>query len=201
MTMLQERPADGFAAARRAMIDSQLRVSGVNQDFVLDAMARVPREDFLPENAKPLAYIDRAVPLGEGKWLASPLFYGRLLAEAAPGPEDRLLIVDAGSGYLPALAERLADSIAVINPAGAAAKSRKRGDFTLLLIDGAIEQLPDHLAARLAEGGRVACGLVTRGVTRLAVGRKVAGEVALMPLAEMGIPILSEFAPPRGWSF
>jgi len=201
MTMVDERPAESFAAARRAMIDCQLRVSGVNQDFVLAAMARIPREKHVAEGAAALAYIDRAVPLPNGAFLAAPLFYGRLLDEAAPGAADKVLVVDAGSGYLAALAKELALKVEVTDPASAAAKSRKRGDFTLLLIDGAIEELPASLAARLAEGGRVVTGLVTRGVTRLAAGRKVGGEVALMPLAEMGIPILPDFALARGWSF
>lgn len=201
MTMVDERPADNHAAARRAMIDSQLRVSGVNQDFVLAAMARVPRENHVAEDARALAYIDRAVPLPSGAFLAAPLFYGRLLGEAAPSAADKVLVVDAGSGYLAALAKQLAPQVEVTDPASAAVKSRKRGDFTLLLIDGAIEELPASLAARLTDGGRVATGLVTRGVTRLASGRKVAGEVALMPLAEMGIPILPDFAIALGWSF
>jgi protein-L-isoaspartate(D-aspartate) O-methyltransferase len=81
------------------------------------------------------------------------------------------------------------------------AASRKRGDFTLLLIDGAIEQLPESLAQRLAEGGRVVCGVLRNGLTRLATGRKAAGDVALLPLAEIGIPVLPEFAATKEWSF
>lgn len=201
MTMVEERPAGGFAAARRSMIDSQLRVSGVNEDFVLAAMARVPREDFVPESAKGCAYIDRAVALGGGRFIAAPLFYGRLLGEAAPTAEDKVLIVDGGSGYLPALVGPLAGKVDVIDPAEAAAKSRKRGDYTLLLIDGAVEHLPATLSARLADDARVVTGLVSRGVTRLARGRVAAGEITLLPLAEMGIPVLPEFAVEKGWSF
>ena len=71
----------------------------------------------------------------------------------------------------------------------------------LVVIDGAIEELPAPLAAQLADGGRLVTGLVVRGVTRLATGRKAAGDVALLPLAEIGIPILPEFAAPKRWSF
>ncbi len=69
------------------------------------------------------------------------------------------------------------------------------------MIDGAIEQLPDALVRRLADGARVVTGQVEQGVTRLAIGRKAAGDVALLPLAELGIPVLPEFAAPKGWSF
>lgn len=183
------------------MIDSQLRVSGVNADFVLTAVNSVPREDHVPADARALAYIDRAVPLGEGRFLAAPLFYGRLLSEAAPTAQDKVLVVDGGSGYLPALVRTLGAAVAVTDPASAAAGAPGNGAFTLLLIDGAIEQLPAGLAGSLADEGRVATGTVERGVTRLAVGRKVGGDVALLPIAEMGIPVLPAFARPKGWSF
>lgn len=200
-----ERSATGFATARRAMIDSQLRVSGVNEGFVLAAFASVPREEFVPDAARDVAYTDRAVPLGGGRFLAAPLVHGRMLGEAAPTADDKILLVDGGSGYLvalvKALGEGLAGSVEVIDPETAVAKSRNRGDFTLLLIDGAIEQLPGSLASRLAEGARVVTGLVSRGVTRLATGRKLGGEVALLELAEIGMPVLPEFAAPKGWTF
>lgn len=199
--MAAPRAGQDSATARKAMIDCQLRVSGVNEEFVLKEMARVPREDFVPESARPLAYIDRAVPLGAGRFLAAPLFHGRMLSEARLTAEDSVLVVDGGSGYLPELIRPLARAVEVIDPATATAKGRRKGDFSVLLIDGAVEQLPDGLVARLAEGGRVVTGVVARGVTRLCVGRKAAGQLALLPIAEMGIPVLPEFAKPKEWSF
>ena len=85
MTMTEERPLASSEAARRAMIDSQLRPSGVNEPWVLSAMLSVPREDFVPEAMRGAAYIDRAIPLGDGRWLAAPLVHGRMLEEAATG--------------------------------------------------------------------------------------------------------------------
>ena len=202
MTITAQRPTGtDFATARRAMIDSQLRVSGVNEDFVLAAMNRVPREDFVPAAARGHAYIDRAIPLQNGRAMPAPLFHGRLLSEAAPAADDKVLLVSCGSGYLAALVEPLVGSLVVVDAADAVAANKKQSGFTLLLIDGAIEQLPEPLAAQLAEGGRIVTGLVTRGVTRLASGRKLGGAIALLPLAEMGIPLLGEFAAPKRWSF
>lgn len=193
--------ATDFATARKAMIDSQLRTSGVNEPRVIARMAAVPREDFVPESARAAAYIDRAVSLGDGKMLAAPEVQGRMLVEAAPTLDDKALVVDGGSGYLPALLEPLVGSMTVITPEDAVAASRKRGDFTLLLIDGAVEELPDSLTNRLADEGRLVTGLVRHGVTRLAVGRKTAGAVALWPLAEIGIPRLTQFDKAESWSF
>jgi protein-L-isoaspartate(D-aspartate) O-methyltransferase len=202
MTLLDDRPASlDFATARRAMIDSQLRVTGVNAEFVRERMGAVPREDFVPQAARSIAYMDRAIPLGGGRFLAAPLVQGMMLQEAAPTADDKALLVDGGSGYLAALLRPLVGSLEVLTPAEALDKSGRKGDIALLMIDGAIEQFPETLARRLAEGGRVVSGLVIRGLTRLATGRKAAGEVALAPLAEIGIPILPEFATPKGWSF
>lgn len=194
------RPAPDFVAARRAMIDSQLRTSGINEPWVLARMNAVPREEFVPAETRAVAYIDRAVPLGGNAMLAAPLFHARLLTEARPTPGDRILVVDGGSGYLPALLEGLAGAVTSITP-DEAVKSGRKGDFTLLLVDGAVEHLPDTLAKRLTDDGRVVTGLIDNGVTRLAIGRKAGSGISLLPLAEMGIPVLSAFARPKAWSF
>lgn len=199
MTAIEDRP--GSLAARQAMIDSQLRTSGVTEHFVLDRMRSVPREEFVPEHVRGVAYVDRAVPLGNNLFLAAPLFYGSLLAQARPDFTDRALVVDGGSGYLPALIEPLVASCRMISPEEAVSGTLGTEEYGLLLIDGAIEALPDGLSAALVEEGRVVTGLVQNGVTRLAAGRRIGGDVALLPLAEMGIPQLAAFDRPKGWSF
>ena len=202
VTIVEERQQAGAqAAARKAMIDSQLRTSGVNAEYVLARMGAVARENFVPENARGIAYIDRAIALGNGRYLAAPVVQGLMLQEARPAESDKALLVDGGSGYMAELLRPLTGSLEVLSPLDAVAPSRKRGDFTLLVIDGAIEQLPDALVQRLAEGSRVVTGLVRNGLTRLAVGRKAAGEVSLLALAEIGIPALPEFAAKKQWSF
>lgn len=188
-------------AARRAMIDSQLRVSGVNEPAVLAAFESVAREEFVPAGLKANAYIDRAIALDDGHFLPAPLVHGRMLTEAMPDADDSVLVVSA-SGCLAALVAAMgAGSVSTIAPADAAAARKKGAAATLILVDGAIEQLPDGLAARLGEGGRIVTGTVERGVTRLASGRKVAGTVALLPVADIGMPVLPEFAAPKRWSF
>lgn len=197
MTITKTRP--DYAAARKAMINSQLRTSGVNEAFVLERMGTVQREDFVPESAQGTAYMDRAIRLGADGFLPAPLFHGAMLAEARPSSEDKVLVVDGGSGYLTALVEPLVASVKTVS-AVEALKSKK-GDYSLLLIDGAIEHVPANLAKLVAEGGRVVTGLVERGVTRLATGRKSGKALALLPLAEMGVPRIGAFDKPESWSF
>ena len=204
MTVLTEPALDAapnaamsMDAARRAMIDSQLRPSGVNDPAVLAAFNRVQREDFVPAAARAVAYMDRSVPLGNGRVLAPPLSHGSMLTEAAPTQADRALLVDSGSGYLAALLAPLVGSLEVIAPG----EIPQGEGYSLLLIDGAIERLPEALAARLGDDGRVATGLIERGVARLAVGRKAAGTVGFLTLGEADFAPLREYALPAKWSF
>ncbi|GAA3787313.1 protein-L-isoaspartate O-methyltransferase [Qipengyuania pelagi] len=210
MTVTAEQPASqsqerqralDFAAARRAMIDSQLRTSGVNQRFVLERMGAVAREEFVPASARGTAYMDRAIRLENGGFLPAPVFHGMMLEEAAPRADDVVVVVDGGSGYLAELVRPLVTSVETLDADSAAKGDVTQSGATLLLIDGAIEHLPAGLAGMLADGGRVVTGLVERGVTRLATGRKVAGSLGLLPLAETGIPRLGQFDKPVGWTF
>ena len=189
------------SAARKAMIDSQLRTSGVNEPFVIARMGTVAREDFVPESAKAIAYMDRAVPLGDGKALAAPLVHGKMLAEARPELDDTVLVVENGAGYLAELVKPLVSKVDIKSVEEVASGKKGRKTYTLILVDGAIEQLPNSLAKRLEENGRIVTGVVERGVTRLASGRMVSGKVVLQPLADIGIPVLHAFDKPKEWSF
>lgn len=199
LTMTPERQTD-TSTARRAMIDSQLRTSGVNEEYVLARMIAVPREDFLPAAKASVAYIDRAVSLGTDGHLAAPLFYGKLLMEAAPARDDRVLVVEGGTGYLAELLRPLVGELATVSASDAATKAGG-SDYSLIVIDGAIAQLPEALEARLADQGRIVCGVVLRQVTRLASGRKVGGNVVLQPVEDLGIPVLHAFDVPKSWTF
>jgi protein-L-isoaspartate(D-aspartate) O-methyltransferase len=85
--------------------------------------------------------------------------------------------------------------------AAGAVNASDSGNYSLIVIDGAIEQLPDGLAAQLIDEGRIVTGLVLRQVTRLAAGRKVAGKVNLQPVEDLGIPVLHAFDAPKTWTF
>lgn len=200
MTVTEERQGTA-PAARRAMIDSQLRTSGVNEPWVLEAMGKVAREDFVPAAMRDAAYIDRAIRLENGQMLAAPLVHGRMLAEARPRLDDKALLVGDADGYLAALLRGVVGSLDALAPAEAVSTPAGEGAYSLIVIDGAIEVLPEALANRLAENGRIVTGQVLRGVTRLAAGVRSGGSVALLPLAEIGIPVLPDFAAPKRWSF
>jgi len=188
------------STARKAMIDSQLRTSGVNEEFVLGRMNAVAREDFVPDGQRSMAYIDRAIALGDGHYLASPVVHGMMLTESAPNANDSVLIVDSGSGYFAELISPLVKDVTRASIEEALSESAKT-THSLVVVEGAIESIPDSLASRIADNGRIVTGIVERGVTRLAVGRKIAGTVSMQAVADIGIPVLHEFDAPKSWSF
>jgi len=187
-------------SARRAMIDSQLRTCGVNEPWVLSALACVAREDYVPAESRAAAYIDRAVPLGDGRALPAPLFHGKLLGAAEPRNSDKVLVVTAGSDYLAAVIARLTGNVDKIDAAALGGGLPGTG-YSLIVIDGAAGEVPAVLADALAADGRIVTGLVDKGISRLAIGRKVAGTVSYLPLADLGIPAIAELAAPKHWSF
>lgn len=214
--MTLHRPIPDFAAARMAMIDSQLRPEGVTDRAVLAAMASVPREAFVPADARPLAYSDRAVPLGNGRSLMAPAALGRLLTEMAPEAGQRALVI--GTGYAAAILAAIGLDVTAIDsdPALAAiareqgvetvdgpleAGHRRGAPYDCILIDGAVEQIPDAMIAQLADGGRLGAALIDRSVTRLVIGRKSGSAFGLLSLGDAGVPPLPGFARPPAFTF
>lgn len=193
------RPLD-FAAARRAMLDSQLRTCGVNTPAVLRAMNAVPRETFVPEAAHGYCYMDRSITLADGGTLAQPVAHGKLLQEAALKSDESVLVVDNSAGYLAALAAQFGGKVDTVSVADAA-DGKKRGSYDVILIDGAIEDLPAALTKRLSDTGRIVAGVVRGGICSLSIGRKSGKDVAFMAVEDVPLPRLAAFDKPKGWSF
>jgi protein-L-isoaspartate(D-aspartate) O-methyltransferase len=216
--MTVQVPIPDFAAARRAMVENQLRPVGVSDPLVLDAMGSVAREQFVPEDSRPLAYADRSIAIGEGRSLAAPAVLGQLLTQLAPKPGERALVVGAGTGYAAAVLAAIGCEVAALESStGLAARARELGltiaegpleaghkagaPYDLILIDGAVEFIPDAIVAQLADGGRLGAALAEDGITRLIVGQKVAGAFGYLSIADAGVAALPGFSRPRGFRF
>lgn len=200
------------------MVESQLRPQGVTDPAVLDAMAAVRREDFLPDATRPLAYVDRAVAIGDGRYLPPPAVLGRLLTEIMAEPGQRALVVGAGTGYSSAiLAQMGIEVVALESSAELAARARELGvevvegpletgwkrqaPYDQILIDGAVEYIPDAIVDQLSDGGRLGTALVDRGVTRLTIGRRVGDAFGCLSVGDAGTPALPGFSKPKAFSF
>jgi protein-L-isoaspartate(D-aspartate) O-methyltransferase len=186
------------SAARRAMIDNQLRPEAVTDAFVLAAMGSVPREEFVPASLRVSAYSDRQIALGEGRSMMPPAALGRLLSELAPRAGERALIVGAATGYSAALLEHIGLDVTSIDGPDAGDDGEP---FDLILIDGAVEDIPQSLIDRLVEGGRLGTALRDRGVSRLAVGRAAGGRLGLRTIVDADVAPLPQFERPRAFTF
>jgi protein-L-isoaspartate(D-aspartate) O-methyltransferase len=211
-----------FEHMRRAMIASQLRTTGVNDPAVLAAMGEVPRERFVPRERVALAYADALVPLKPGRQLNSPMALGRLLTEASPREGERALLVGAATGYAAAVLSRLVGPIVAVEEdaelAGAARDAlagypvtliegpggeghAAGAPYDLILIDGAVEFVPDALIDQLTERGRLAAGIVESGVTRLALGRRAGDGFGMASFTDAAAAILPGFVKPKTFTF
>ena len=216
--MTVQSPIPDFAAARALMVESQLRPQGVVDPAVTRAMGAVPRERYVPESVRALAYVDRAVALGGGRFLCAPAVLGQLLTQMMPERGQRALVVGAGTGYSAAVLTEMGLAVVAVESspelAGVARKlgvkaveapleagDPKGGSFDQILIDGAIEAVPQVIVAQLADGGRLGTALIDRGITRLAVGRKVGQAFGFMTFGDAGVPALPGFSRPKEFTF
>ena len=216
--MTVQSPIPEFATARQAMVDSQLRPQGVTDPAVLRAMGSIEREKFLPPETRPLAYVDRAVSMGDGRFLSAPAVLGQLLTQMMARPGQRALVIGAGTGYsAEILAAMRLDVTALESSAALASKARELGievvqgplekgyvahaPYDQVLIDGADEYIPDVIIEQMTEGGRLGTALVDRGITRLIVGRKAGIAFGYLSLSDAGVPALPGFSRPRAFTF
>jgi protein-L-isoaspartate(D-aspartate) O-methyltransferase len=168
-----------FSIARRKMVDSQVRPSDVTDLAVIEAMLDVPRESFVPQGQRELAYLDLELPVTPTRRLMQPMIIGRLLQAADIKRESSVLIVGCATGYTTALVAQLASKVTatesdlslaeqarinlarsglelvVVVIAEAAQGASGNGPYDVIFLDGATEIAPENLYRQLKPGGRL----------------------------------------------
>jgi protein-L-isoaspartate(D-aspartate) O-methyltransferase len=207
-----------FSLARRAMVDNQLRPEGVTDRAVLAAMGSVERERFVPAEARALAYFDRPLRIAKGRAMMPPAALGRLLTDLAPKAGEKALVVGSGTGYSAALLRSIGlEVVALESDKGLAAAAAEAGietivgnladgwakaaPYDLILLDGAVEEVPPALIKQLRDGGRIAGAIIDRGVSRLVAGRAASGAIGLRSIADAEVENLPGFERPRAFTF
>ena len=216
-----------FALARRNMVDGQLRPNRVTNAALLAAIREMPRERFLPDGLRSVAYADDDVPLGNGRFMTEPMVLARLIQSLQPQAEDKALVAAAGRGYGAAILARLVKSVVAVEAdaalAGAAHQtlrdlavtnvqqvagpaeqgSAASAPYDVILIEGAVGEVPKAIVDQLAEGGRLATVISdpsgALGVAQLFV--KQGGVTSGRPLFDAGTPLLPGFARPQRFTF
>lgn len=172
----------GFSTARLKMVDGQVRTSDVTDSRILDAMLTVPREVFVPAASQPLAYLDLDLDVSGGgtkRYLLKAALTAKLLQAAEIRSTDNVLVVGAASGYLAALAAKIAARVTAtesdsalaskaaatlaglgianvtVRGAPAAEGEPASAPYDVILLNGATEIMPERLFGQLAQGGRL----------------------------------------------
>jgi protein-L-isoaspartate(D-aspartate) O-methyltransferase len=214
-----------YAAARRNMVESQLRPNKVTDPALLDVLASVPRELFVPAPLRGVAYVDEDIPLGRGRFLMEPMILGRLLELASVRPSDVALVVGAGVGYSAAVLARIAGRVVVlesdrelaqqathtllglgvVNAAlveGPLADGAARlAPFDVILLDGAVDCVPPAIVDQLAERGRLVAVIRAAGVGRATLMTRQAGVLASRIAFDAAVPRLPGFEPAAAFVF
>ena len=216
-----------FRAARQAMIDGQLRTNTVTDARVLDAFGELPRERFVPETLRGVAYIDEDLPLGNGRWLIEPMVLARLVQLADIGPTDRVLMIGDPSGYAAAVLARLAGQVVMVeSDSAAAAAARQRlaaldsvnvqvvlgplekgysvgAPYDAIVLAGATAEVPHDVGVQLVEDGRLVVVIRKPGAPmgEAEVMTRIGNVLSRRPVFDAGTPYLPGYQPVPSFAF
>jgi protein-L-isoaspartate(D-aspartate) O-methyltransferase len=208
----------GFATARQKMVDGQVRTNDVTDTRILDTMLALPRELFVPESRRALAYLDFDLDVSEGgaakRYMIKPQVIAKLLQAAEIAATDKVLVVGSATGYVAALVSRLAAQVTatesepalvakgkqilgqlgltnVVMKVGAAAEGDLANAlYNVIVLNGATEVAPGHLFEQLAEGGRLVGVFAARKPARATVVTKSHGDLGHRALFDAAAPVL-----------
>jgi protein-L-isoaspartate(D-aspartate) O-methyltransferase len=213
-----------FLAARRAMVDGQVRTNDVTDGGVIAAMLEIPREVFVPQGRAALAYLDRDVVIADAtatepaRYLIKPEVLARLIQAANPDPRDRVLVIGAGTGYAAAVMSRLAGEVVALEENESLFQQAKSllaslgshnvtvicghladgapasGPYDLILIDGGVETVPDRLCGQLSSHGRLVAVVKSGPLGKGKLFQPVEGKCSGRELFDANAPVLPGFS-------
>lgn len=214
-----------YAAARANMVESQVRTNDVTDVRVQHALREVPRERFVPNAKRGIAYADSAIEVVQGRYLLDPRNFARLLQLATIAPDDTVLDVGCATGYSTAVLARLAKVVIgveqdadlvrmaseMVPTAGATNATvvqgslseghRAKAPYNVIYLNGAVEKVPDALLGQLAEGGRLVA-IIQSGAQGMAhLFERNNGHIGSRAAFDAAAPKLAGFGQPVGFVF
>ncbi|TWI33253.1 protein-L-isoaspartate O-methyltransferase family protein [Paracoccus sulfuroxidans] len=212
-----------FAQRRTMMVDTQVRPNEVTSYPVIEAMLNVPREQFVPDARRDVAYAGENIDLRPGRVLLEPRTLGRMIEVLDLQNSDLVLHVGCGLGYSAAVMARIVEAVvAVEEDADMAADAQERlsaqevynvavvhgplnegyakqGPYDVILIEGAIEELPAALSDQLRDGGRIVALFLEGNLGVVRIGQKIDGRVNWRFAFNAAAPLLPGFARKMGF--
>jgi protein-L-isoaspartate(D-aspartate) O-methyltransferase len=214
-----------FDALRRTMVDGQVRPNDVADTRIHAAMMAVPRERFVPGPKRALAYADAPVEVAPKRYILAPMTFAKLVQLAEIKSTDRILDVGCATGYSSAVLARLGKEVVALEqdadmvriasevlPSVGASNTavvqgglvegvKGQGPFDVIVINGAVESVPDTLLAQLAEGGRLVTVIQENAAGRATLFVKENSRVGRRPSFDAGVPMLAGFKKAVGFVF
>jgi protein-L-isoaspartate(D-aspartate) O-methyltransferase len=210
-----------FARARLNMVESQIRPNGVTDTRILKAMARIPREAFVPEVQRPMAYMDEDIAVAPARFLMEPMAAARLIQLADIGPNDRVLHVGCATGYGTAVIAELSRSVDAIDEdaalvvsaqsalqhlgiANASVATARHAEgkpsgapYDVIVMEGRVPAVPDELLRQLADGGRLAAVIGDRPVATATLIKRHGTATSALAVFEASVAALPGFVVER----
>ncbi len=215
-----------FDAAREVMVDSQIRPSDVSDTHIVSAFLRTPREAFVPNSRRNVAYSEQEIATSEGRSLWTPRDTAKLVKMTGVRRSDIVLVIGAGAGYETALFSHLAETVIALEESQALVDAMSerfaslgleravavegklakglpdQAPFDVIYVCGMVEQVPEAWTAQLAEGGRLAAVVLdASGVGRGTVLTRSGGSVAARDGFDAFPPKFSGFDRPKAFVF
>ncbi|MEM8761300.1 MAG: rRNA adenine N-6-methyltransferase family protein [Pseudomonadota bacterium] len=214
-----------YAAARRAMVDTQVRPADVTRYGIIEALMWAPRERFVPAASRDVAYAELDVPLKGGRVLLAPRTFAKMVEAASIGPGDLVLDLAPGTGYSTAVLARLAVAVVAVEADDALAREAQselealeamnaalsagspaegdapHGPYDVIFVNGGVEELPRGLTDQLKEGGRLVAIFVDGPVGRVKVITRTTDGFSERRAFDASAPVLEGFERVRAFEF
>ncbi|MGJ8623960.1 MAG: protein-L-isoaspartate O-methyltransferase family protein [Yoonia sp.] len=206
-----------YTSRRTMMVDTQVRPSDVTKFPIIDAMLSVPRETYVPDNKREAAYVGENLVLDEGRVMLEPRTLAKMLDALDVQPSHVALDIGCGLGYSTAILAHLCEFVVAVEDDESRAEdaqrllsengidnaavmtgdlaegSPKSGPYDIIMVQGAVEQVPEALLAQLREGGRIACIFAEGQLGVVRLGHKIDGVVNWRFSFNASAPVLTGF--------
>lgn len=213
-----------YAARRTMMVDTQIRPSDVTKFPIIDAMLSVPREDFVPADKVQAAYVGDNVSLGGNRVVLEPRTLAKMLDALDITPDELVLDIACGLGYSSAVIAKMAAAVVAVEEDEALAEEAQtalsragadnviqhtgaltagaaaHGPYDVIVLQGAVERMPEEILAQLKEGGRIAALFAEGELGVVRVGYKIDGEMNWRFAFNAGAPVLPGFERHRAFT-
>ena len=212
-----------YAQRRTTMVDTQVRPSDVTKFPIIEAMLRIPREMFVPDDKRDAAYVGENVDLGGGRVVLEPRTLAKMLEAVDIQPDELVLDIASGYGYSTALAAHLAEAVIALEEVPELAKEAERalgeagadntaviegplaegaakhGPYDVIMVQGAVQHMPDAITDQLKDGGRIAAIFQEGALGVVRVGYRIDGQMTWRFAFNAGAPVLPGFEANRAF--